>query len=187
MSNIYEDAVRFALRAHEGQKRKGGGIYILHPLEVSVIAGTMTQDPEVLAAAVLHDTVEDTPVTADRILETFGERIARLVASETEDKRADMPPAESWMIRKEESLEELKNCGDEDVKIIWLADKLSNMRSLFRDYRIQGLAVFDKFNVKDPKLQRWYHSKVLEYTASLSDFPAYREYRQLFDIVFENV
>lgn len=187
MSNIYDDAVRFALKAHEGQTRKGGGIYILHPLEVSVIAGTMTQDLEVLAAAVLHDTVEDTHVTAEQILETFGEKIARLVASETEDKRADLPPAESWMIRKEESLEELRNCGDDDVRILWLSDKLSNMRSIYRDQLVQGPAVFDKFNVKDPKLQRWYHSKVLEYTASLSGFPAYREYERLFETVFENV
>ncbi len=187
MRNLYEDAVVFALKAHEGQMRKGGGIYILHPLEVSVIAGTMTQDPDVLSAAVLHDTIEDTPVTAEDIRRAFGERIAFLVASETEDKRPGIDPAASWKIRKEESLEELKNCNDTDVRILWLSDKLSNLRSLYRDFETYGLAAFDKFNEKDPKQHRWYHSKVLAYTKELVQYPAYREYKRLFDIIFNNI
>ncbi len=87
MDTIFEKAVLFALKAHEGQKRKDGGVYILHPLETAVIVGTMTNDLEVLAAAVLHDTVEDTPVTMDDIVNNFGKRVAGLVAHETEDKR----------------------------------------------------------------------------------------------------
>ncbi|MBR0412217.1 MAG: bifunctional (p)ppGpp synthetase/guanosine-3',5'-bis(diphosphate) 3'-pyrophosphohydrolase [Eubacterium sp.] len=58
MTDVFEKAVSFAARAHRGQKRKDGSIYILHPLEVAVIAGTMTHDEDVIAAAVLHDTVE---------------------------------------------------------------------------------------------------------------------------------
>ncbi len=72
---------------HEGQLIKDGGVYILHPLEVAAIVGTMTNDLEILSAAVLHDTVEDTPVTAQDILDNFGERVAELVAHETENKR----------------------------------------------------------------------------------------------------
>lgn len=187
MSNNFENAVRFALKAHKGQKRKDGSSYILHPLEVAVIAGTMTRDEDVLAAAVLHDTVEDTSVTADDILENFGDRIAYLVASETEDKRPQMSSSESWKIRKVESLEELKNCNDRDVRVIWLADKLSNMRSLYRDFLKQGLSVFEKFNEKDPREQMWYHSKVLEYTSELSDYAAYKEYKNYFDLIFKGV
>ena len=82
MSNIFEKAVAFAMKAHEGQKRKDGSVYILHPLEDAAIVGTMTTDLEMLAAAVLHDTVEDTPVTAQDILDNFGERVAELVAHE---------------------------------------------------------------------------------------------------------
>ena len=177
MDNIYEKAVRFAFKAHEGQKRKDGSAYILHPLEVSVIAGTMTNNPEVLSAAVLHDTVEDTPVTAEEILEQFGERIAFLVASETEDKRPYMSSSDSWKIRKEESLEELKNCNDTDVRILWLSDKLSNMRSLYRSFEKQGVSVFQLFNEKNPDEQKWYHSKVLEYTKELENYQAYKEYK----------
>jgi myo-inositol-1(or 4)-monophosphatase len=184
MDNIYEKAVRFAFKAHEGQKRKDGGAYILHPLEVSVIAGTMTNNPDVLSAAVLHDTVEDTSVTAEEILEQFGERIAFLVASETEDKRPYMSSSDSWKIRKEESLEELKNCGDTDVKILWLSDKLSNMRSLYRSFERQGVSVFQLFNEKNPEEQKWYHSKVLEYTKELESYQAYKEYKYFFEKIF---
>lgn len=184
MSNVFEKAVAFALKAHEGQTRKDGGIYILHPLEDATIVGTMTDDLEVLAAAVLHDTVEDTPVTAQDILDNFGERVALLVAHETEDKRPDVPPDESWKIRKQESLDVLKN-SDIQTKMLWLGDKLSNMRSLSRDYDKIGLAVFDRFNEKNPKEQCWYHSTILEYISELSDYPAYKEYEKLVNHVFK--
>ena len=184
MSDIFEKAVDFAMKAHEGQTRKDGSVYILHPLEVAVIIGTMTNDPELLAAGVLHDTVEDTPVTAQDILENFGERVAYLVARETEDKRAGQNPAATWKIRKEESLEELRNSGT-DVKMLWLGDKLSNLRSfaVFSE-KLDG-NVFDHFNQKDPKEHRWYHEKILEYLSELSDYPAYKEYRMLFDRLFD--
>lgn len=184
MSNVFEKAVLFASKAHEGQRRKDGGIYILHPLEDAAIVGTMTNDLEVLAAAVLHDTVEDTDVTVQDIQEQFGERIAALVAHETEDKRPEMSPSASWKIRKEESLAVLKNCGI-DSKMLWLGDKLSNMRSLARDFETMGEAVFERFNQKNPKEQRWYHATILEYINELKDYSAYREYETLFHRVFD--
>ena len=183
MSNIFEKAVAFAMKAHEGQTRKDGGVYILHPLEDATIVGTMTSDLEVLAAAVLHDTVEDTAVTAEDILENFGERVAMLVAHETENKRPEMKASESWKIRKEETLDILKDSPVE-TKILWLGDKLSNMRSLSRDYDKIGAAVFERFNEKDPKKQRWYHETILDYIIELKDFHAYKEYENLFHHVF---
>ena len=183
MESVFEKAVVFAVKAHEGQKRKDGTTYILHPLEVAVIAGTMTRDQEVLAAAVLHDTVEDTPVTAEDILNSFGPKVAELVAHETENKRPEMKASDSWKIRKIESLEVLRESGI-NSKIIWLSDKLSNMRSLKKEYDKLGVKVFERFNESDPREQRWYHETVLEYIKELSDYPAYKEYRQLFDAVF---
>lgn len=184
MSNIFERAVAFALKAHAGQLRKDGSVYILHPLEDATIVGTMTNDLELLAAAVLHDTVEDTPVTAQDILENFGERVAELVAHETEDKRPNMPPSESWKIRKEESLAVLKESSIE-TKMLWLGDKLSNMRSLARDFDKIGAKVFDRFNEKNPKEQRWYHETILKYISELKNYPAYKEYEVLFHHVFD--
>ncbi len=183
MSNVFEKAVVFALKAHEGQTRKDGGMYILHPLEDAAIVGTMTSDPEILAAAVLHDTVEDTPVTAEDILEVFGERVAELVAHETENKRPEMKASDSWKLRKTESLAVLKD-GNTECKMLWVGDKLSNMRSLARDYEKMGDAVFERFNEKDKSKQRWYHETVLEYTKELAEYPAYREYQALVMQVF---
>ena len=184
MNNIFEAAVQFAMKAHRGQTRKGGGNYILHPLEAATIVASMTDDPEVLAAAVLHDTVEDTDVTNDDLLQAFGPRVAELVAHETEDKRPEMDPHDSWQIRKEESLAVLKDSPLES-KMLWLADKLSNLRALAREYNRVGEAVFDRFNESDPKKQRWYHATVLDYIKELRAYPAYQEYESLFHTVFD--
>ena len=185
MSNVFEKAVCFAMEAHRGQTRKDGGIYILHPLEDAAIVGTMTNDLEMLAAAVLHDTVEDTDVTAEDIVANFGERVAELVAHETENKRPECDPGDTWKIRKLESLEVLKT-ADKNTKILWLGDKLSNMRSLSRDYEKLGPAVFERFNEKDPRKQRWYHETIISYLEELSEYPAFREYKALFDYVFDD-
>ena len=184
MEDFLKKAVDFAFEAHKGQKRKDGTPYILHPLEVMTILGTMTGDYNTLASAVLHDTVEDTPVTAEEILSTFGERIAYLVACETEDKRQGIDPRLTWKIRKEESLEELKNCNDIEVKKLWVADKVSNMRALSRAFSKDGNLIFESFNEKNPSEQRWYHASVLEYTKELSGFSAYKEYEALFNYIF---
>ena len=77
----FEQAIIFAVRAHEGQRRRGESTpYIIHPMEVAAICASMTSDEDVLAAAVLHDTVEDTDVTVEEIREIFGDEIADAVA-----------------------------------------------------------------------------------------------------------
>ena len=178
-------AIEFAARAHDGMMRKKDKTpYILHPLEAAVIVGTMTADSDVISAAVLHDVVEDTEITIEEIEENFGSRVRRLVESETEDKRADLPPESTWKIRKEESLEELANCGDRDVLILWLGDKLSNMRSFYRIWKNEGESMWQSFNQKDPVQQKWYYSSIAELTSSLKDFPAWQEYNELLKIIF---
>lgn len=86
---LVTQAVIFAAQAHDGAARKGSEIpYIVHPMEVVAIASTMTDDPQVLAAAALHDVMEDCGVTFDALSEQFGVRVAGLVA-----KRASAPAA----------------------------------------------------------------------------------------------
>ncbi len=145
----------------------------------------MTSDPDVIAAAVLHDTVEDTPVTAGEIREKFGNSIADLVASETENKRPEQAASDTWLIRKQESFEELRNCTDERVKILWLSDKLSNMRCFAREFDKCGDAFFERFNQPDPKMQKWYFTTIEELLSSLSSFDAYKEYSALVHRVFD--
>jgi len=186
--NIFDEAIRFAVAAHSGMTRKRESTpYILHPLEVAVIAGRMTSDEEVLAAAVLHDTVEDTETTIEDIEKRFGSRVAALVASETEDKRYGIKPAESWRIRKEESLEMLKNTKDPGVQILWLGDKLSNMRSFYRAWKISGNAIWESFNQKDPVQQAWYYRSIDALLIDLKSYEAWREFHALVELVFEGV
>lgn len=178
-------AIEFATKAHDGMVRKKDKTpYILHPLEAATIVGTMTSDQDVISAAVLHDVVEDTEITIDEIEEIFGNRVRKLVESETEDKRADLPPEDTWKIRKEESLEVLKNAENVDVLMLWIGDKLSNMRSFYRIWKNEGESMWQSFNQKDPEQQFWYYSTIAELTVQLEKFSAWREYNELVKIVF---
>ena len=182
------EAIRFAAEVHDGMVRKKDKTpYILHPLEAAVIVGTMTDNRDVICAAVLHDVVEDTEITIEEIEEKFGSRVRELVESETEDKRADLPPEDTWRIRKEESLEELACCGDTDVLMLWLGDKLSNMRSFYRIWKAEGDSMWQSFNQKDPVQQKWYYSTIAELTSDLKVYPAWQEYNELLKIVFGKV
>lgn len=76
---ILDRAIIFAVRAHTGTERRGKGFpYIVHPMEAVEIVATMTKDQELLAAAALHDTLEDTNITLDQLRDEFGDRIASL-------------------------------------------------------------------------------------------------------------
>lgn len=182
---LVSEAIAFAVKAHDGMRRKqSNSPYILHPMEAAVIVGTLTDDQNIIAAAALHDVVEDANVTIEEIELRFGSRVKELVASETEDKRADLPPAETWRIRKEESLLVLKNTDDIGVLMVWLGDKLANMRSLYRDYKVEGVAMWQRFNQKNVAEQAWYYRSIADLTDRLSYTSAWLEYKTLTELVF---
>lgn len=185
-NSLFEKALLFAIRSHSGSYRKGGNSpYILHPMEVAAIVGRLTDDEEILAAAVLHDTVEDTDATIEEIRDQFGERVAFLVASETEDKMKGIPASESWLDRKKRTLKMLKEAKDPGVRLIWFGDKLSNLRS-FRKMQIsEGPRMWENFNQRDPRKQRWYYERVLEQLQEYKDEPAWREYNMLLGVIFD--
>ena len=188
MSKRLDDAIEFATKKHTEQTRKRENTpYILHPLEAAAVAAELTKDEDILIAAVLHDTVEDTDTSIDEVREKFGNRVAELVESETENKREDLPPEETWEIRKKESLEHLKNSTDPAVKILWLSDKVSNIRTLYRLYQKEGDALWNHFNMKDIKKQAWYYKTVAELLSDLEDTLPYQEYKQIVDYIFRNV
>ena len=182
---LVSEAIAFAVKAHDGMRRKKSDVpYILHPMEAAVIVGTMTDDQNLIAAAALHDVVEDTDISIGEIEERFGKRVRELVESETEDKREDLPPADTWRIRKEESLAVLKTTDDIGVLMVWLGDKLANMRSIYRDFKVEGNAMWQRFNQKDAKEQAWYYRSIADLTARLSDTSAWLEYKTLTELVF---
>jgi len=177
MNDVLNRAIAFAGNAHSGVMRKGSDApYILHPMEVTAIAGTMTADLEVLAAAMLHDVIEDTAITLKDIRTDFGERVAALVDTDTEDKREG---CETWQIRKEETIEKIRHATYEE-KIIAFSDKLSNLRAIHRDYLTIWEKLWERFNQKDPMAQLWYYGSFLDTCKELADTLAYREYRRLF-------
>ena len=182
---LVSEAIAFAVKAHDGMRRKkSNSPYILHPMEAAVIVGSMTDDQTIIAAAALHDVVEDTDIEIEEIEERFGNRVRELVGSETEDKRADLPPAETWRIRKEESLAVLKETNDIAVKMVWLGDKLANIRSIYRDFLVEGDAMWQRFNQKDAAEQAWYYRSIADLTECLSDTLAWLEYKTLTELVF---
>ena len=182
---LVSEAIAFAVKAHDGMRRKKSEApYILHPMEAAVIVGTMSADQNLIAAAVLHDVVEDAGVNIEEVEEKFGKRVRELVESETEDKRADLPPEATWRIRKEETLEVLKNADDISVLIVWLGDKLANMRSIYRDFKVEGNAMWQRFNQKNVEEQAWYYRSIVNLTSRLSDTSAWLEYKTLTELVF---
>ena len=182
---LVSEAIVFATKAHDGMRRKKSEVpYILHPMEAAVIVGTMTADQNLIAAAALHDVVEDAGITLEEIEEIFGSRVRELVASETEDKREHLSAESTWRVRKEESLEVLRNTDDLGVLMVWLGDKLANMRSIYWEWKQKGDSMWQRFNQKDPAQQAWYYRSIAEFTMPLSETPAWQEYKNLTEQVF---
>lgn len=181
-----EQAYQFAAMAHKGQVRKGTKTpYIVHPVEASLIAFEMTDDISIIIGAILHDVVEDTNYELSDIEHLFGNDVAALVRYESEDKRKDLPPEDSWKIRKQEFLHHLES-APVGAKVITLADKLSNMRAIVKDYELLGDDIWKRFNQKNKKEHEWYYREIADLTKELSNTESYREYLELCDKVFED-
>lgn len=183
--DIISKAMHFAIDAHKGERRKGDGEpLVLHAMEAASVVATLTKDETVIAAAVLHDTVEDSDVSLDTIRAEFGGRVAELVAAETENKRRDIPADISWKIRKEEAIEVLKNTNDTAVKMIFLGDKLSNMRSFYNLKQRLGDKMWERFNQKNSKEHHWYYRTIADNLRDFADTLAFKEYDGLVSLVF---
>lgn len=178
--SVFEQAINFATRAHAGMTRKGSGVpYIVHPIEAAAIVSTMTTDEDLLAAAVLHDVLEDTDTKAEDLEELFGPRVRRLVEDETENKRRGLPAAQTWKLRKEETIRFLRERASWDAKVLALADKLSNMRAIYRDIQVLGDGLWERFNEKDKNMHAWMYSSVSEALSELSGYVVWQEYNWL--------
>ena len=181
---ILDHAIIFAVRAHTGTERRGKGFpYIVHPMEAVEIVATMTKDQELLAAAALHDTLEDTNITLDQLRDEFGVRVASLVADESDEKYEGVSESDSWHARKQAAIDRLARASH-DAKIVALGDKLSNMRAIARDYAEQGDALWSLFHAKDPKDHAWHYRGLAASLSELSDTFAYKEFVALINQVF---
>ena len=183
-TTLLDHAIVFAVRAHAGTERRGKGFpYIVHPMEAVEIVATMTSDQELLAAAALHDTVEDTDVTIEQIRTEFGDRVASFVAAESDEPHQRPDSVENWRARKQAAINRIA-CASRDAKIVALGDKLSNMRAIARDYAQQGDALWDLFHAKHPQDHEWHYRGLADALSDLRDTFAYKEFEYLINQVF---
>ena len=152
-------------------------------MEVLALLNEMRADMTVIIAGVLHDTVEDTSATIDDIIREFGEDVAKLVGNHTEDK------SKTWFQRKSQGLRELAE-GSFDLKCLVLADKLSNVRNMYRDYMIEGDEYWDRFNAPFEK-QAWYYNSAVKAMEELKDNEntavRYNEFKEIVEKTFGHV
>jgi myo-inositol-1(or 4)-monophosphatase len=183
-TSLLDRAIVFAVKAHHNSERRGKGFpYIVHPMEAVEIVATITPDQCLLAAAALHDTIEDTDVTVEQIRTEFGDRVADLVQAESDQFVEGVSEAESWHDRKQAAIDRLA-AAPHDAKIVALGDKLSNMRAIWRDYQIKGDELWKIFHVTDKASHEWHYRGLAASLRELDDTFAYKEYVRLIDEVF---
>ena len=183
-STLLDRAIVFAVNAHRNTERRGKGFpYIVHPMEAVEIVATITPDQELLAAAALHDTVEDTDVTVEDIRREFGDRIAELVYAESDRFTEGVSEEDSWHDRKQAAIDRLRN-APHDAKIVAMGDKLSNMRAIWRDYMTKGDDLWNIFHVKDKVSHEWHYRGLADSLSELAGTFAYKEFVALINQVF---
>ncbi|MBN2531579.1 MAG: HD domain-containing protein [Spirochaetales bacterium] len=173
-------AIEYAAKAHKGQFRKGTRIpYIFHPVNVAQRLLEHNYPDDLVIAGLLHDTIEDTPVTADDIRKKFGDAIADLVIGASEKNRK-----ETWENRKKETLEKLKT-APHDLLILSCADKLDNICSIKRDLRKLGESLWERFNQPGEK-QKWYYKNLAQlFKQRLKEFDSFLLAEEFIKVVTE--
>lgn len=183
-TDLLDRAIVFAVKAHHNTERRGKGFpYIVHPMEAVEIVATITPDQELLAAAALHDTIEDTDVTVEDIRREFGDHIADLVHAESDQFTEGVSEEDSWHERKQAAIDRLAAASYE-AKIVAMGDKLSNMRAIARDYSVKGDALWSIFHAKNKADHEWHYRGLAASLSELSDTFAYQEFITLIEQVF---
>jgi (p)ppGpp synthase/HD superfamily hydrolase len=166
-SGLLEKAFRLAARSHRNQTRKGSDLpYVVHPCAVMLIlqrAGIT--DDEILAAALLHDVVEDTDCTLEEIAAEFPANVVDWVRQTSEQKDDEAGKHRPWIDRKREHLAHAAH-ADWQARAIILADKLHNLISILYDLE-RNNAVWERFNAP-PSAFLWYNASMIE-AASTDD------------------
>jgi len=187
-TNLLDRAIKFAVDAHAGTERRGKGFpYVVHPLEAVSIVATMTPDQELLAAAALHDTIEDTGVTLEQLRAEFGDRVANLVRDESDVFVEGLSEEASWRMRKQAAIDRIE-AAPYEAKMVAMGDKLSNLRAIARDYKQVGDKLWKLFHAPGGKVDHeWHYRGLGKSLSALSGTDAYAEFCSLLDIVFGDI
>ena len=186
MIDLVDRATGFAARAHQGQQRKSGDVpYIAHPVAVALILQRMGCDEATVAAGLLHDTVEDTPVTMAEIHQHFGDEIAAIVAGCTEPPKSRY----KWETRKLRMIASLRDASL-SVKLVAAADKYHNLSHTLYNERMRGPAIWKKFG-RGKEQQAWYYRSVMESllvnNPESERYPIFGLLSELIDVLFDGV
>lgn len=184
-SSLLDKALHFAIDAHANIERRGKGFpYIVHPMEAVSIVASITSDQELLAAAALHDVIEDTSITVEQLRTEFGDRIADIVAAESDNMNEGITKESSWHDRKKAALKRLQ-ASPYEVKVVAMGDKLSNMRAIARDYEVLGDELWNRFHAPNGKADHsWRYHALAEALSELDGTFAYREFVTLMKQTF---
>lgn len=157
ISMCVKKALVFATKKHNGQYRKISRIpYVMHPIQVADLVHTYTDDNEIIAAALLHDVLEDCKDVSFKILQKeFGDRIARIVS---EISLASKKKYKSWKKRKEAYLSKIKKASKEAL-IIVAVDKMTNFKTYFEALKKDKITLAQHFG-GTPDEYRWYYTEI---------------------------
>ncbi len=176
LTQRFEEALVYAFRLHAAQRRKGSGApYISHLLGVAALVLEDGGDEDEAVAALLHDAVEDQggQAAAAEIRRRFGERVAAIVLACSD---ADTQPKPPWLKRKARFLQTLDTLPADALRVL-AADKLYNVRSLLRAYRLEGEGAWARFRGgREGTL--WYYRQALRGLAARGGGPLVDELRE---------
>ena len=180
-SELEIKALHTAASFHEGQKRKGEDVpYIVHPVEVALILQQEEMEEEIIAAGFLHDILEDTAMKKNELGNIFNERILRLVVGASE--RLKDREKREWKERKLHTVKELKS-QPREIKYIVCADKLSNARSMLRNFYRIGNELWARFNAGRQQ-QQWYYNGLSDSLKELEGRAMYEEFKEVVEELF---
>ena len=167
-ADLIDRAIELAVEAHEEQKRKGSQTaYITHPFSVAVTLAKTRCSDEIIAAGILHDTVEDTPVKIELIRKEFGDLVASIVEGCSEPDKS-LP----WEERKEHTLRSLRK-APLPVRLVCCVDKLHNIRTIARELSKVGDEIWVRFN-RGKDEQRWYYEGLVTVLCEREDSGEYK-------------
>jgi hypothetical protein len=162
LTTRFDEAVAYALGAHDSQRRKGTKVpYAAHLLGVAALVLEAGGSEDEAIAGLLQDVVEDQggAIRLEEVRSRFGHHIAALVQECSAEDKTDDP---GWRVRKKRYLAAIESCSDSAL-LVSLADKVYNARSIVEDLRLSGPSMLDRFGADEPKGQSilWYYRSLV--------------------------
>jgi len=169
---LLEKAHRLMLKAHGQQVRKtDGSPYVVHPMMVAKKLARLNFHDEVIAAAMIHDVLEDTDITEQQLRQELGDEVVDIILPLSENKKLE------WEERKKKYITDVKNAGHA-TKAVSIADKIHNLESVIETHKTMGPAIWTKFN-RGKEQKMWFEKEMLKSFQESWDHPMIAEYEKL--------